>query len=151
MKKIILIGLLSILASCATMESQNLASGPVEVQIDNKKLEDVKSKLIYRLSTSTPSWSIKSQASNSLTVTRPCGTSFSCTMMQALIGNSYSTMLQMDLNFVFIEDGSNVKVVVTSYDAWTQMPGGQINTQSVFAGNKKALQDSLNDFATNYH
>ena len=149
MKKalVLLVTLSIILTGCATVGQDNTVGTP-EVLILNKKIDVVKSKLIYRLSTANPSWAIKTQSSNTLIFTRPCGAAFSCSLTQALIGNSYSTPLQLDLSFTLIEDAENVKVLAMGYDAWTQMPGGQVNTQSVFNGNKKVLQQSLDDFAS---
>lgn len=126
-----------------------LAQTP-EVTISNKSLEEVKSKLIYSTATANPSWSIKNETSSSVTVTRACGTALKCSFMQALIGNSYSSMLQLDLTYTLIKDGNSVKVLITNASAWTQMPGGQINSQSVLDGSIDDLQSQLNEFARRF-
>lgn len=126
-----------------------LAQTP-EVTISNKSLEEVKSKLIYSTATANPSWTIKSETSSSITVTRACGTALKCSFMQALIGNSYSSMLQLDLTYTLIKDGNSVKVLITNASAWTQMPGGQINSQSVLDGSVDDLQSQLNEFARRF-
>lgn len=66
--------------------SLNVLAQTPEVTISNKSLEEVKSKLIYSTATANPSWTIKSETSSSITVTRACGTALKCSFMQALIG-----------------------------------------------------------------
>ncbi len=59
-------------------------------------------------------------------------------------------MLQLDLTYTLIKDGDSVKVLITNASAWTQMPGGQINSQSVLDGSADDLQTQLNEFVRRF-
>lgn len=119
------------LSGCATTNQMSDNGSPIISEILNKKVDDVRSKLVLKLSTSDNPWSIKSESQTSLLVTRPCGSSFSCNMLQLAVGNSYSTPVQFDMGFTLVQDNQNVKVIVTGIKYWSQMPGGQINTQEM--------------------
>jgi len=98
----------------------------------------------------TYKWSIKEDTPNMFTLTRPCGTAFFCSMTQVLIGNSRSTLLQIDLSTNFIKTQNGVKIIVSKLEAWTQMPFGQINRQDMMGANEiKTFQAQLDSFANN--
>jgi hypothetical protein len=130
--------------------TESKAQSKPEVEINASSLEEVKSKYIEKvLSNGSGQWSLKEETSSTVTLTRPCGTGFSCSFTQLMIGNSRSTLLQIDLSASFFKTSNGVKIVVSKLEAWTQMPGGQINrTNMMGADDTKVLQKELDSFAS---
>lgn len=132
MFKKLFISLITVLTvnGCA-INSNSLAEdgSPIVATIKNNNLDTVRSKLLLRLSTAENPWILKSESPSSLLVTKPCGSNFGCSLLQLTVGNSYSTPVQFDLAFTLIKDEQNIKVIVSDLSYWSQMPGGQVNTE----------------------
>jgi len=114
-------------------------------------LDTVKSKFIdFIFKNGRHKWSLKEDTPNMVTFTRPCGAEFMCSLTQVLIGNSKSTPLQIDTSANFLKTPRGVKIYISKFDAWTQMPFGQINHQDMLSDSAvKTFQEQLNNFAKN--
>ena len=136
---------------CNLSATESMAQSLPEVEVKASSIEEVKSKYIEKvLSNGSGQWSLKEETPSTVTLTRPCGTAFSCSLTQVLIGNSRSTLLQIDFSTSFFKSPNGVKIVVSKLEAWTQMPGGQINRKNMMgADDSKVLQKELDSFARN--
>ena len=121
------------LYSCTSVPKEYTPSGMAEVTI-YAPYDDVKGHLIQ--SAQLKGWSIVSDNNFQTRFTKPCGQAFQCAMVKAFIGNTYSTTPNLEFTYQYMRVNNGVKVIVSSYEATTQMAFGQINRANLLNNNE---------------
>ena len=123
-----------------------------QVEIENQTVQAVKEAFIVSILTSKNfNWTIKADTANSVTMTRPCGSSFFCTFNQVIMGNSSATAPEMEITTSFVKIGDKVLVIISRAILSSQMPGGQVNSMDLDTENNvRGHQDSLNIFKATF-
>lgn len=127
MKMLATVALSLLLTACAAPPARiaETESGWPEITIATQDRSGLRANLIARnLATG---WTLESESESMLLFTK-IDTSTGGAVMQALIGNAYSTPPKYEARYVMVPTAGGLKLVV-NVAVSTQMPGGQVNRQ----------------------
>jgi hypothetical protein len=115
------------IAGCASAPERiaDTPSGWPQVTISSDDTQYIQSWIINRMT--NKGWSLDSQSNNGLKFTKTADTSSVKTvLLQAMIGNSYSTTPKLETNYSIASLGDSTNVVAQAFVS-TQMAMGQVN------------------------
>lgn len=137
MKTLILI-LTAVLIGCAT-PPQN--PGNPEVVILSTNWQAIKQNIIDR--NLRMGWMLEQETESLLLFTKVDESrSQASVLTQVLLGNSSSTSLMYEARYVLAQTASGIRVVASGAMS-TQMPGGQVNRQSITGSRFDEMQNQL--------